>query len=589
MRFKLTPESMPFKSIPAGFDTGYLPDFTVLTGPNGCGKTQLLEMIAGPILDTRFHKRHRGVKTDFDFRCETHECVLVPWNVTLADAGMLNPSFKTELAQQIKNQKANSDICRIVRTAMGAEFDGLHLKRLEEIVDELPIEAIVSSLEYSHASAQLARLALDHMTRVANLARRSDLKWTDAEEEVGKEHPDPIKEVNEKLDAARVAFRIRGPENFDVSYSLMASIDGNLIPTSQLSSGEQTILNTVLVSLFAGRDRPPKLLILDEADAHLHPSQIPGLLTVLQELSETDSRVILATHRSETISLAPEASLYLKRNLSLDKCGRSEALGAVAGFVVEAMKTARLVYVEDRADQEFYVAVDGLRKKTVGTQPTLVFQPIYAGVAGANSAGGGGGCQAIVDRVEELRPGSMGGLVRGLIDKDIGNDSASDIFVLCRYSIENFLFDPLVVYMESVKASSPIPVPDSLKVGGANHEPLTPGQLPHLKELPLQHLQDIASAVTKALETELKAEHSNATTAGKTRPPFNTATTKVTYNSNTFSLTVPDWQLTARGKDFYPAAKRAFGRRPRKDDLAFLFQAIQMLPDDLDTFMSNIV
>ncbi|MBL4685001.1 MAG: hypothetical protein JKY37_10455 [Nannocystaceae bacterium] len=54
------------------------------------------------------------------------------------------------------------------------------------------------------------------------------------------------------------------------------------------------------------------------------------------------------------------------------------------------------------------------------------------------------------------------------------------------------------------------------------------------------------------------------------------------------NLDVPKWLLTARGKDFYPAAQAAFGRRPKKDDLAFLFPAIGILPDDLADFMATI-
>lgn len=221
-----------------------------------------------------------------------------------------------------------------------------------------------------------------------------------------------------------------------------------------------------MISLFANRGRPPKLLLLDETDAHLHPSQIQGFLDLLQSLSASSTKVVLAIHRIDTIGLAIEGSLRLMASSAVTQCTRAHATGAIAGFVVEAMKAARLVYVEDRADQDFYVAVDRLRPKTPRTQPSLVLQPIVAGVSGANKTGGGGGCQAIIDRVQDMRSGSVSGLVRGLIDLDTGNPAQAAIFVLCRYSIENFLFDPLVLYMESVKAGAPIPIPDGINGTG---------------------------------------------------------------------------------------------------------------------------
>lgn len=81
----------------------------------------------------------------------------------------------------------------------------------------------------------------------------------------------------------------------------------------QLSSGEQ-ILFSLALCLFKGKSDKifPKLLLLDEIDASLHPSMIENLLRVIQEvLLKKDTKVILATHSPTTIAIAPEQSIFV--------------------------------------------------------------------------------------------------------------------------------------------------------------------------------------------------------------------------------------------------------------------------------------
>jgi ABC-type multidrug transport system ATPase subunit len=81
----------------------------------------------------------------------------------------------------------------------------------------------------------------------------------------------------------------------------------------QLSSGEQ-ILFSLALCLFKGKSDKifPKLLLLDEIDASLHPSMIENLLRVIQEvLLKKGTKVILATHSPTTVALVPEESVFV--------------------------------------------------------------------------------------------------------------------------------------------------------------------------------------------------------------------------------------------------------------------------------------
>ena len=57
------------------------------------------------------------------------------------------------------------------------------------------------------------------------------------------------------------------------------------VPFEGLSSGEKVILSTVIWNYAAQQGaRHPKLLLLDEPDAHLHPSLVRRFLTMIQEV-----------------------------------------------------------------------------------------------------------------------------------------------------------------------------------------------------------------------------------------------------------------------------------------------------------------
>jgi len=80
-----------------------------------------------------------------------------------------------------------------------------------------------------------------------------------------------------------------------------------------LSSGENILL-ALAVSIYEANDyfSFPKVLLLDEVDATLHPSMIKSLLDTLQNVFvENGTRVVLATHSPTTVALAPSGSVFV--------------------------------------------------------------------------------------------------------------------------------------------------------------------------------------------------------------------------------------------------------------------------------------
>ena len=89
------------------------------------------------------------------------------------------------------------------------------------------------------------------------------------------------------------------------------------IAFSELSSGESKLMALSLLVFKAQRNYvPPRVLLLDEVDASLHPSMIERMIHVIQTLfiAKYGMKVILATHSPTTVALSPEDSIFVISN-----------------------------------------------------------------------------------------------------------------------------------------------------------------------------------------------------------------------------------------------------------------------------------
>lgn len=126
------------------------------------------------------------------------------------------------------------------------------------------------------------------------------------------------------------------------------------IGVNDLSSGEKAILALIcsFYNSIISKDFP-KMLLLDEVDASLHPSMVRGFISMLIEkiAADRDVRVGLITHSPTTVALVPEEAIYLMsgdraRGLVV-KESRERALEVLSeGFVAitEATSNTELVF-----------------------------------------------------------------------------------------------------------------------------------------------------------------------------------------------------------------------------------------------------
>lgn len=262
--------------------------------------------------------------------------------------------------------------------------------------------------------------------------------------------------VNSILETANLDFRINQPAKYyeDRPYEpvLIDQTRGTHVKLGDLSSGERILMSFALC-LYYAEDRHqlvdyPKVLLFDEIDAPLHPSMTQSLLHTIQEVlvNRHGIKVIMTTHSPSTVALAPEASVYAmyKTDIQrLQKTTKDQALAILTTGVPTLSidyNNRRQVFVESQYDVQFYEIIYNKLKNDL-IYPEISLNFISSGVSGQ------GNCDQVEEVVNKLYEGGNR-TVYGIIDWDKKNNGNDRVKVLGhgkRYSIENYIFDPLLL------------------------------------------------------------------------------------------------------------------------------------------------
>jgi len=268
--------------------------------------------------------------------------------------------------------------------------------------------------------------------------------------------------VNETLSIAGLGFEINQPDRTDNTVftpRLTKTSTGDEIQFGSLSSGEKVIMSFALCMYYASEGRQlttyPKLLLLDEIDAPLHPSMCKHFLNTITDVlvKKLGVNVIATTHSPSTVALAPEESIHVMQvgKPGVHKTTKAEALNLLtAGVPIVSIDYSgrRQVFVESPRDAEFHSKLFQIMKdsKYILSERSLEF--LSTGTTNPNTGSDQNtGCSNVESVVESLvKCGNKS--VFGFIDWDLVSNDKERVFVLLkneRYSIENFAFDPLAI------------------------------------------------------------------------------------------------------------------------------------------------
>lgn len=262
--------------------------------------------------------------------------------------------------------------------------------------------------------------------------------------------------LNDTLQLFGLGYEVSAPPldiQQPVKFVLKRLDNGVEVNVGQLSSGERVLLRFAL-SLFdydplrVGVSMP-KLLLLDEMDASLHPEMVGRWLTALRTLVEQRGvTCIITTHSPTTVALAAEGSLFeLATGGAPRKVTKQEALNRLT-FGVPTLSIdysgRRQVFVESDTDAASYETLESVLKARVPLERTLTFLSTGLRKAGQEV---GTGCAVVTKIVSELAAHGNAS-VYGLLDWDGANRPSDRIHVIgqgTHYALDNLLLDPLLI------------------------------------------------------------------------------------------------------------------------------------------------
>jgi ABC-type molybdenum transport system ATPase subunit/photorepair protein PhrA len=265
--------------------------------------------------------------------------------------------------------------------------------------------------------------------------------------------------VNRILETSNLDFRVDCPPMYEtVSYEpkLRKQSKDVEMRFQDLSSGEKVLMSFALCIYNSQESRQPKsfpkLLLLDEIDAPLHPSMAAALISTIQNVlvREMNVAVILTTHSPSTVALAPDESIYAMDPTGprVTKVSKGKALTLLTAGVPTlsvSFSGRRQVFVESKTDARLFDSLYQRYKSRLDSERSLAFVE----VGRSNEAGleQSGGCAQVIRLVKSLSDAGNESVL-GLIDWDGKNERDARIHVLSqglRDGLETAIFDPLLV------------------------------------------------------------------------------------------------------------------------------------------------
>jgi hypothetical protein len=266
--------------------------------------------------------------------------------------------------------------------------------------------------------------------------------------------------VNEAMVDAGLDFEINVPDRHATGLftpQLTKRSTGAEISFGGLSSGEKVLMALALSLYYAADKRTlaayPRLLLLDEADAPLHPSMSAYLVRIIEKtlVGRHGIYVIATTHSPSTIALAPEGSVFIMdaKRPGVHPTTKAQALNILtAGVPTLAISFdgRRQVFAEAETDAYIYSALWQLLKRYITIDRSLEF--IAPGIKDRKSGSDiHHGCAIVEHLVSTIAEAGVTSTF-GIIDWDGKNTSSSRVIVIAeglRYSLENIILDPRLV------------------------------------------------------------------------------------------------------------------------------------------------
>jgi energy-coupling factor transporter ATP-binding protein EcfA2 len=377
----------------------------------------------------------------------------------LQRVGAVVENMNKKLIERSELKRYRRDIERVA--ALKGKF-AIELTAADFESVELPSwgEADIFQNSLSRLFVAYRDLRLRNYVKLAAIQQgRTDVTALSEEEFQAQYLAPPWTKLNETLRQIGLDFEVNSPDEFGqgpFQAVLRKKSSDTVIKFSDLSSGEKVMISLTLCAYYAQDRRQiakhPKVLLLDEVDAPLHPSMTRTLINVIREtlVGTYGIEVILATHSPSTVALAPDESIFVMTlaQPGISSTSKAEALNLLTDGVPTlaiSFDGRRQVFAESQIDAEIYDTAYQAIRPSLGSERSLEF--IGTGVKADSGGDAHTGCQVVKHLVTSLTDaGNISAL--GVIDWDGENDPSDRVYVLAHRSrdgLENLMLDPLLL------------------------------------------------------------------------------------------------------------------------------------------------
>lgn len=558
-----------YKSI-TDFDWTDIPKFVVITGPNGTGKSQLLDLIYNSIIKPKVLPKAfiNSVLSPNEITFLKGEWQLS--NTSYVDLATLQNNTRELYKKFQENRFYNTtqDLSSIRRNYLFNQILKKTGKKDPSFVTEEEFNThfpeIYIESEYS-ISQRIADIFYNYRVDEIELLSKG-LSPDDIKEMLGQK---PWVVMRQIIAEAKLPFDINDPREhgFRDMFKLVLThtILNEEVNFSDLSSGEKVLISLVFY-LYNSQEKNifPKLLLLDEPDAHLHPTMSQQFLNVIKNVlvDKYDVQVIMTTHSPSTVMLAPDESIFemsrveprIKKSQS-----KNHSVSLLTAGLVYVGSGTKYFLVEDEADVKFYSHVHDILTKDIriDSDVPLVFIP-------SSTKTDCGGKSVVQNWVTKLQSSGLNGIIQGLIDEDSGNETSKGIFKIERYSIENYLADPLVVYATLLDKGINPPV---------ENINLRFGEFYKLKFLSVAELQQITDTILNLAHNKLKTAFPRLTNS-------DFELVDIVFDGN-IVLKYPKWLLKHKGKAIINQVYGETFSNINFGTLFTMYRKLNLIPHDL--------
>lgn len=473
MNIKLTAK---YKSLIPPIDIE-IPNLTILTGVNGAGKTHLLTGMGSgliQIIDNGVVLNPSNLKSCKYVSSHT----LAPNDSVVVKREQLNQqtqnlwqqyqgfqnSFNSQPRRTIENFIGDIRQRKIVERIAKFAKKALHELTLDNFYTFYPVDDGMHNDVFYQNFTNLFKRYQDryddnqYKQYCYNIKGQKEIEFLSDKEFLTMYGEAPWDFVNKIIKESKLDYHINTPinSNRDAPFELklVNNFNGAEIQFSELSSGEKVLMSLTLALYNSTFDFEfPKVLLMDEPDASLHPSMTKQFLDVIERVFVKDKnvKVIITTHSPSTVALANEDNLFVmnKTGVRIEKTTKDKALkiltSGVPSFSVN-YENRRQIFVESPYDVSFYERIYQILSSYLIPEVSLSF--ISSGESRTDKNGTKvSNCGQVINITDALR-NAGNKFVYGIIDFDEKNKSTGHIKVLGggnRYSIENYLLDPILI------------------------------------------------------------------------------------------------------------------------------------------------